>query len=65
YRRFVMLAVQPMARRIAAEASAKLDADVSLSFYGLHAHDIVARANAFSTLREGLEDGEARRLAGL
>ena len=65
YRRFVMLAVQPMARRIAAEASAKLDADVQLDFHGLHAHDIVARANAYGKLRETMEEDEARRLAGL
>ena len=66
YRRFVMLSVQPLAAELAAEASAKLDGPVALGFHGLHGHDIVARSTAYAKLREaGLEDGEARRLAGL
>lgn len=66
YRRFVMLAVEPLGRELDAEASAKLDDPVTLGFHGLHAHDIVARANAYAKLQEaGVEDAEARRLAGL
>ena len=66
YRRFILLAVQPLARELAAEASEKLDSSVSFGFHGLHAHDIVARSNAYAKLREaGIEDADARRLAGL
>ena len=66
YRRFIMLAVQPLSRELAGEASAKLGDPVEFSFYTLHAHDIVARSSAYAKLREaGIEAPEARRLAGL
>ena len=66
YRRFIMLAVQPLARELAGEAGRKLEDPVEFGFHGLHAHDIVARSNAYAKLREaGVGDGEARRLAGL
>ena len=65
YRRFVMLAVQPLAVQLAAEAAAKLG-PVAFGFHGLHGHDIQGRATAYARLRDaGVEDAEARRLAGL
>ena len=73
WRRFVFSTLAPLARMIQAELRAKLDATAMVSIHELRAADedgrsraVMRRAQAFKVLREaGIEDGEARRLAGL
>ena len=48
FRRLLHSTVQPLGRIVAAELSAKLDADVSLSFDALFAADLSGRARASS-----------------
>ena len=73
WRRFWLGTVAPLARMIEAECREKLDPGVSIGLGALRAADedgrsraVARRAQAFKVLREaGVEDGEARRLAGL
>ena len=73
WRRFVFSTVAPLARMIQAELRAKLDAAAVVSIDELRAADedgrsraVMRRAQAFKVLKEaGVEDGEARRVAGL
>ena len=66
FRRYLTLTVQPVATLLASELSAKLETPVRLSFAQLYAHDLVGRASAYKSLRDaGMEDSEARRIAGL
>ena len=73
WRRFWLGTVQPLAVQIQAEVREKLHPDVSIGLEALKAADVDAnsravarRATAYKTFRDsGIEDGEARRLAGL
>ena len=74
WRRYLSATVEPVARMIAAELSAKLEQPVALDVAALATPDAVASvargrasaANAYATLREaGMADAEARELAGL
>ena len=66
YRRFIMLTVEPWAKELAAEASEKLDADISFSFEGLWAHDFAGRATAVQKLvAAGVNVSRALAIAGL
>ena len=68
YRRFLHGSVQPLARLCEAELSSKLETDARLSFRRLEAGDIAGRARAwrgFVGRDASMDDGEARRLAGL
>ena len=66
FRRYLTLTVQPVGTLLSAELSAKLETPVRLSFAELYAHDLVGRASAYKSLRDaGMEDSEARRIAGL
>ena len=66
FRRYLTLTVQPVARMLADELSAKLEGRVRLSFDGLYAHDLVGRASAFKRLVDsGLPVQEALTTSGL
>ena len=66
FRRFLHATVQPVARIVSAELSAKLDGDVSLSFDSLFAADLSGRARAFqSMVGGGMAVDRAAGLAGL
>ena len=66
YRRFVQLSVEPVADIIAETASEALDADVTLTFRDLWAHDLQGRASAFQRLvTGGMDIPEAVRVSGL
>ena len=69
YRRFVVMAVEPVLRRLSTELQAKLElspAEASFDVHALHGHDIAGRAKAFQTLVAGGKDpSEASMLAGL
>lgn len=53
FRRYLTLTVQPIAKILERELSAKLEADVSLNFDGLYAHDLQGRATSFQKLVAG------------
>ena len=66
FRRYLHSTVQPLASLVAAELSAKMDADVSLGFDRLFAADLSGRARAFQSLvGGGMDPGKAAGLAGL
>ena len=66
YRRWVALTVQPLAGLLAAELSAKLEADIGIDLGGLYAHDLAGRARAFgSMVTAGIDVSKAAALAGL
>ena len=68
YRRWLHGSVQPLARLVEHELSAKLEVDARLSFRRLEAGDVAGRARAwrgFVGKEAAMDDGEARRLAGL
>lgn len=66
YRRFVMMQVEPLGVRMAAEVSRKLERSVSFDFRYLWAHDAQGRATAYKALREaGIGNDEARRILGM
>ena len=66
YRRWVALTVQPLARLLAGELSAKLEADIGIDLGGLYAHDLAGRARAFQSLvGGGMDVSKAAGLAGL
>ena len=70
-RAFVFTTVEPLARMVEAEMRRALDAEVRLSFRGLHAADIQSRARAFASMigrdveKPLIPIADARRLAGL
>ena len=66
YRRFFSLTVEPLAGLLAAELSAKLEAEIGLSFKGRFAADLAGRARAFqSMVGAGMDLAKAAGLAGL
>ena len=66
YRRFFSLTVEPLAGLLAAELSAKLEAEIGLSFKGRFAADLAGRARAFqSMVGSGMDLAKAAGLAGL
>ena len=68
YRRWLHGSVQPLARLVEHELSAKLETDARLSFRRLEAGDVAGRARAwrgFVGKEAAMDDSEARRLAGL
>ena len=67
WRRFVMGSVEPVARIVARELGAKLDAPgLAFEFTGLWGHDLAGRAGAFAKMVQGGMDIErAVALAGL
>ena len=66
YRRFVLMSVQPMADRMAAELARVLKQPVSMGFYRLWAHDVQGRATALAKLIDaGVALREARQIVGL
>ena len=61
-----MLSVEPLAREPAAEASAKLGAEVSFDFDALWAHEHVGRDALVKALAAaGVDVGNALGIAGL
>ena len=69
YRRFVVMAVEPVLRRLSSELEAKLEispAEAAFDVHALHGHDIAGRAKAFQVLvAAGKSPEEASRLSGL
>ena len=66
YRRFFSLTVEPLAGLLAAELSAKLEAEIGLSFKGRFAADLSGRARAFQSLvGGGMDVSKAAGLSGL
>lgn len=69
YRRFVVMAVEPVLRRLSSELEMKLEispAEAAFDVHALHGHDIAGRAKAFQVLvAAGKNPEEASRLAGL
>ena len=66
FRRFLHATIVPLSRIVAAELSAKLDGEVTLSFDRLFAGDLSGRARAFQSLvGGGMDPGKAAGLAGL
>ena len=60
------LTVEPLACLLAAELSAKLEAEIGLGFSGRFAADLAGRARAFqSMVGAGMELERAAELAGL
>ena len=53
FRRYLTLTVQPIAKILERELSVKLEAEVSLNFDGLYAHDLQGRATSFQKLVAG------------
>ena len=66
YRQALHMVIEPLGRLAAAELSAKLDAEIGLSFEALGAGDVASRARAFQSLIGGGMDVErAAALSGL
>ena len=69
YRRFVVMAVEPVLRRLSSELEMKLEispAEAAFDVHALHGHDIAGRAKAFQILvAGGKSPEEASRLSGL
>ena len=66
YRQLLVASVQPLARIILEELSAKLERPIEVNFRRLAAADIAARARAFGSLvTAGLEPPEAKVRSGL
>ena len=66
WRRFGAGTVLPLARMLAHELTAKLETDIRLRFDDLAAADTVGKSAVYRNLRgAGMDDDEARRLAGL
>ena len=58
--------MQPLARLLAGELSAKLEADIGIDLGGLYAHDLAGRAQAFgSMVTAGIDVTKAAALARL
>lgn len=65
-RRFQMLSVAPKLRLVLAEFSRVLDAGLTADLDSLYGHDLVGRASAFASLRQGgLRREEALDITGL
>ena len=65
-RRYFSITVEPLAGLLAAELSAKLEADIGLSFKGRFAADLTGRARSFqSMVKGGMATDRAAALAGL
>ena len=65
-RSFFSLTVEPLADLLAAELSAKLEAEIGLSFKGWFAADLAGRARAFqSMVGAGMDPAKAAGSAGL
>ena len=66
WRRFVHSTIQPLGKLVAAELSAKLEAEVRFDFSGLHASDVAGRARAFGILvGNGVAAADAMKVSGL
>ena len=66
YRRFLHTTVTPLAKMVAAELTAKLDAEVTFNHQGLAAADVASKARAYGTLvSNGYPDADAREVVGL
>lgn len=69
YRRFCLLSVEPVLRRLSSELVAKLEitpAEAAFNIWGLWGHDLAGRAKAFQVLvAAGKSEAEASKLAGL
>ena len=66
FRRMLHSTIQPLGRLVSGELSAKLDAEISLSFDTLFAADLSGRARAFqSMVKGGMDVHKAAALAGL
>lgn len=66
WRRFVMGAVQPQAKSLAAELNEKLEVEVTFDFSALWAHDAVSRSQVLHRLTmSGVDLPLAREMAGL
>lgn len=66
FRRYLTMTVQPVARVLAGELSAKLEGDVDFNFDALYAHDMVGRSSAFKRLVDGgVPVQEALQTSGL
>ena len=66
FRRMLHSTIQPLGRLVSGELSAKLDAEISLSFDTLFAADLSGRARAFqSMVKGGMDVSKAAGLAGL
>ena len=66
YRRWILARVDPLARRIAAEASRVLETPVTISLRSLWGHDLQGRAAAVQKLvAAGVDVDSARQVAGL
>ena len=69
YRRFCLLSVEPVLRRLSSELEMKLEIspeEAAFNIWGLWGHDLAGRAKAFQTLMAaGKSEAEASRLSGL
>ena len=66
YRQLLRIAIAPMGRIVAAELTAKLDREVTISFDSIFAADVAAAARAFrSYVDAGLPIDESKELAGI
>ena len=66
FRRFVMLAVEPLLDSVRFELSKKLETEISFDLRGLWAHDLQGRASAFQKLvAAGLDIQDALNKSGL
>ena len=66
YRQLLRIAIAPMGKLVAAELSAKLEREVTISFDPIFAADVAAAARAFkSYVESGLPTAEAKELAGI
>ena len=66
FRRFLHTTLQPLARIVQAELSAKLDGEVTLNLDATFASDLSGRSRAFQSLvTGGMEVSKAASLAGL
>ena len=66
WRRAALGTFAPLARVVAGELAGKWDARIALTFDALKAADRAGNARAYRSLRDaGMDDGDARRLAGL
>ena len=66
FRRYLTLTVQPIAKVLERELTAKFETEVKLSFDSLYAHDLAGRAMAFSKLVQGgMDIAKAAALSGL
>ena len=66
YRQLLRIAIAPLGKIVAAELTAKLDREITISFDPIFAADVAAAARAFkSYVESGLPTTEAKELAGI